>query len=164
MALFELGSTSVPARRIGWGAGGAFVAASLLWFALYASGVFPWLGYSWLKRDSFGAGPFGVIGENQAGTTFGLSTLLFFKGQEIVVDYDAEIRAGSLWFYVYDMTKIGQGGGASHYVTQSGTGVWTYAVPQTGFYKIAIGPSVVQGAGRGYDLSYSVWWGARPAS
>ncbi len=163
MAVFESGLTSVPARRIGWGAGGIFVAALLLWAALYASGVFPWLGYSWLKRESFGAGPFSVIGENQAGTSFGLSTLLFLKGQEIVVDYAAEIRAGSLRLYVYDIGKTGQGAGGSHYVTQTGSGVWTYNVPKTGLYTISIGPSVTQGAGRGFDLSYRVWWGARPA-
>ena len=163
MAVFESGSTSAPARRVGWGAGGVFAAALLLWMALYASGAFPWLGYSWLKRDSFGAGPFSIVGENQVGTDLGLSTLLFFKGQEILVDYDADIRAGSLWLYVYDVTRAGQGGGASHYVTQTGSGVWTYAVPKSGLYKISIGPSVTQGAGSGFDLSYSVWWGARPA-
>ena len=163
MAVFESGSTAVPVRRIGWGAGGVFVSALLLWIVLYASGVFPWLGYSWLKRDSFGAGPFSIVGENRVGTELGLSTLLFFRGQEIVVDYDAEIRAGSLWLYVYDITKAGQGGGASHHVTQTGAGVWTYAVPGSGLYRISIGPSVTQGAGHGYDLSYSVWWGARPA-
>ena len=164
MAAFESETTSIPVRRIGWGAGGLFGVAVLLWIVLYVSGVFPWLGYAWLTRDSFGTGSFTIVGEDQAGTSFGPTTLLFFKGQEIVIDYDAEIRAGSLWLYVYDITKIGQGGGGSHYVTETGAGVWTYAVPKTGFYKISIGPSVVQGSGRGYDLGYTVWWGARPAS
>jgi hypothetical protein len=48
-------------------------------------------------------------------------------------------------------------------VTQTEAGVWTYRVPKSGLYTISIGPSLTQGAGHGYDLSYSVWWGARPA-
>jgi hypothetical protein len=34
-------------------------------------------------------------------------------------------------------------------------------VPATGIYTVLIGPSVARGAGRGYDISYSAWWGAR---
>jgi hypothetical protein len=164
MAVFELSSQSDLRRRASLGAIGVVAALFALWALVYFSGAFPWLGYAWLKRDTFGVGPVTVIGENSAGTTFGVSTFAFFKGQEIVVDYDADIRAGSLRFYVYDMAKSGQGAGLSHYVTETGAGTWTYGVPQTGIYVIVIEPSVVRGAGRGYDMSYRVWWGARWAS
>ena len=122
---------------------------------------FPWLGYAWLTRQSFGAGPFSVIGEDQAGTNFGISTFFFMSGQEVVIDYDAEIRAGSLFLYVHDLTKAGQGLGGSHFVTESGPGVWTYRIPRTGLYAITIEPSTAKGAGSGFDMSYSAWWGAR---
>jgi hypothetical protein len=113
LAVFESGTTSLPARRIGVGAGGAFAVGLLVWLAVYASGVFPWLGYTSLQKSSFGAGPFSVIGEDSAGTEWGLSTMFFLKGQEIVIDYDADIRAGSLWLYVYDVSKTMQGCQAS---------------------------------------------------
>jgi hypothetical protein len=162
MAIFESEFGTKPsARRIGTGAGGLFVAAFLIWGALYASGIIPWLGYAWLTRQSFGAGPFGVIGEDQAGTNFGISTFFFMSGQEVVIDYDAEIRAGSLFLYVHDLTKAGQGLGGSHFVTESGVGVWTYRIPRTGLYAITIEPSTAKGAGSGFDMSYSAWWGAR---
>jgi hypothetical protein len=163
MAVFESGMTSLPARRIGAGAGGAFAVGLLLWLALYALGIFPWLGYASLQKSSFGAGPFSVVGEDSTGTEWGLSTMLFLKSQEIVIDYDADIRAGSLWLYVYDVSKTTQGSGVSYYVTKTEAGVWTYRVPASGLYTISIGPSLTQGVGHGYDLSYSVWWGARPA-
>jgi hypothetical protein len=161
MAIIEIESGAGLGKRAGIGAFWVPVAVVLLWVSLYFTGFFPWLGYAWLKQESFGAGPVTVVGEDQAGTSFGPSTFLFLKGQEIVIDYDATIRTGSLWLYVFDLTKAGQGGGGSHYVTQSGSGVWTYRVPRTGLYKITIDASVVRGAGRGYDMNYRVWWGAR---
>jgi hypothetical protein len=164
MAVFELGSQSGPRRRATWSVLGVLTALLALWALAYFSGVFPWLGYAWQKRDTFGVGPITVVGEDRAGARWGVSTFAFLKGQEIVVDYDADIRAGSLRFYVYDMTKSGQGAGAAHFVTETGAGVWTYRVPQTGVYAILIEPSVLHGVGRGYDVTYSVWWGARWAS
>ena len=162
MAIFESEFGTKPsARRIGAGAGGLFVAAFLIWGALYASGIVPWLGYAWLTRQSFGAGPLSVIGEDQAGTSFGVSTFFFVSGQEVVIDYDADIRAGSLFLYVHDLTKAGQGLGGSHFVTESGAGVWTYRIPKTGLYAITVEPSTAVGAGSGFDMSYSAWWGAR---
>jgi hypothetical protein len=151
------------ARRIGWGATALLLAAVVLWAVLYFTGALPWLGYAWLARDSFGGGRFRIIGETSAGTTFGLQRFLFLAGQEIVIDYDADIRAGSLWFYVFEPLEAELGAGTSHYVTESGAGVWTYRVPRTGFYVITIEPSSARGAGSGWDLSYRVWWGARPA-
>src|SRR5512132_1975777 len=70
------------------------------WAASYASGAWPWLGYASMTRSTFGAGPVAIVGENARGIDIGLETFFFFKGQEIVIEYDAEIRAGSLWFCV----------------------------------------------------------------
>lgn len=134
------------------------------WAAAYLSGAFPWLGYASQNSSSFGAGPIGIIGENQAGFEIGPETFLFFEGQEVIIDYDTEITAGSLWLYVYRPFDGVLGGGASHYVTASGKGTWTMPVKVTDFYQVTIKPSPTRGAGRGWDLSYSVAWGARPAA
>ena len=154
--------TASTSRLIGAVAGLAFLLAIIAWLAAYALGAFPWLGFAWLSRSSFGVGPIGIIGENRSGTSLGASNFFFFKGQEIVIDYDAEISAGSLWFYVYKPFDGELGDGASHYVTASGSGEWTVPINETGIYHITVEPSAVRGKGRGWDLSYSAWWGARP--
>ena len=103
----------------------------------------------------------GVIGHDSTGGQFGVSTFLFFEGQEIVVSYDASIRAGSLWIYVHKPYDAELGDGVSQYVTQSGKGEWRWRVPETAIYSVDIKPSVVRGPGRGYDVSYRAVWGAR---
>jgi hypothetical protein len=163
MAVFESEVSFPSTRHLGAGAAALFVGTLLVWAVLYFTGALPWLGYAWLKHDSFGAGPFSVAGEDRMGTSFGLDTFLFFRGQEIVVDYDAAIRTGSLMLYVYDMAKMGQGLGAQHFVTENGSGQWTTRIPRTGLYVISIRPSTAPGNPGGYDMSYRVWWGARPA-
>jgi hypothetical protein len=148
--------------RIGFGAAVLLVGAFVVWLAAYANGSVPWLGYAWATRTSHGAGPIGIIGETNAGTSFGIDTFIFLKGQEIVIDYDAEITAGSLWFHVFRPFDATLGDGAYHYVTASGKGAWATRIPETGLYTINIEPSAARGAGRGYDMRYTVWWGARP--
>jgi hypothetical protein len=102
-------------RPAGSIASGEFIVRAVLsclaflvgWAASYASGAWPWLGYASMTRSTFGAGPVTIIGENRRGIDVGLETFFFFKGQEIVIDYDAEIRAGSLWLYVYRPSLAG---------------------------------------------------------
>ncbi len=154
-------SAGGSATRTAFGGVLAVLAAICVWLVLYFTGLAPWLGYAWLTRSSFGAGPIGIIGENSAGTDIGPKTFLFFQGQEIVIDYDVEIRAGSLWFHVFQPYDGVLGDGRTHYVTKSGAGVWTMKVPETGIYHNTIEGSPVRGAGRGWDLDYTVWWGAR---
>ena len=101
--------------------------------------------------------------ETRIGTSLGVSTFLFFEGQEIVIDYDAEIRAGALWFYVYRPFDGELGDGVAHYLTRSGAGTWTTKVAKTGIYSVTIEPTTVRSDDRGWDMSYGVWWGARPA-
>jgi len=139
------------------------VAALVLWAIAYTSGAFPWLGYAWMERSSFGIGPVTILGENRAGTELGLDDFVFFKGQEVVIEYDADITAGSLWFHVFQPFDGELGDGTFHYVTESGKGVWTMPVEETGFYHITIEPSPVRGKGKGWDLGYTAKWGARMA-
>jgi len=141
----------------------AAVIALALWPLAYAAGFFPWLGYAWLSRSSIGVGPgHFVVGEDRAGSTFGLSTFLFFKGQTIVVSYEADIRRGCLWLQVWNMLHHGPGESSVYTcVPASGKGEWTVTVSQTGLYDIIVHPSVVRGAGPGWRMSYTAWWGAR---
>ena len=147
------------AVQVGFG----LVAAIALWLALYAVGVFPWLGYETVTRSSLGSGPnHFIIGENRAGGfSLGPRTFLFARGQTIVVSYDAEIRRGCLWMHVWNMFDHAKAEHVSQCVTKSGPGEWTVPVNQTGLYRIFIDASPIKGNRPGWDLSYSVWWGAR---
>jgi hypothetical protein len=143
----------------------AFLLAILVgWGASYLSGAWPWLGYASCTRSSFGAGGLTIVGENRRGIEFGPDDFLFFEGQEIAIDYDVEVRAGSLWFHVFQPWDFALGDGPSHYVDASGKGTWTMRVPKTAIYHITIEPSPVHGPGSGWDLTYTVYWGARAAS
>jgi hypothetical protein len=161
MSLSAIVSSGAWRGHLGAGAAAVLLFCLGVWAVAYGAGAFPWLGYAWISRSSFGAGPVGIIGETSAGTELGFSTFLFFKGQEITVAYDADIKAGSLGFYVYRPYDGTLGDGVSHYVTESGAGEWSMPVPATGIYHITIEPSPAKGAGRGYDLIYTAWWGAR---
>ena len=140
-----------------------FVAILVGWAASYATGAWPWFGYASVTRSSFGVGPIAHIGENYRGIDVGLETFPFMKGQEVVIEYEAEIRSGSLWFYVYRPFSGELGNGKSVYITESGKGVWTVPVEETGLYKISIDGSPSKGRGRGYDITYTVRWGGRGA-
>ena len=142
---------------------GLFYALAFLvgWATSYASGAWPWIGYASMTRSTFGAGPITIIGENRRGIDVGLENFCFFKGQEIVIDYDAEIRAGSLWFHVYRPFDGVLGDGPSLYITENAKGEWTVPIEATGYYHITIDGSPTKGRGRGYDISYTVKWGAR---
>lgn len=140
------------------------VAAALLWVVAYASGAYPWLGYAAMTRRSTALGGIAIAGEERMGWESGLDDFLFFRGQEVVVEYDADIRAGSLWLHVFQPYDGNLGDGVGYYVTSSGKGRWTMPVERTGYYHVTIEPSVVRGGGKGWDLSYTVKWGARPAT
>ena len=162
--LFGDHGSRTSSKQIGWTGSIVLVAAFGLWAAVYVSGVWPWLGYASASRSSFGIGPVGVVGEDSAGGSYGLSDFLFIEGQEIVIEYDADIRSGSLSFHVFRPFDGVFGDGVMYYVTESSAGAWTWRVPETAIYTVLIEPSVVRGAGRGYDMRYSACWGARKAS
>jgi hypothetical protein len=145
-------------------AAAAIVSILVVWVSSYATGVWPWIGTAWMNRSSFGAGSITIVGESRMGTEIGFDDFVFFDGQEVVIDYETEIHAGSLWFHVFQPFDGNLGDGVTHYVTESGKGTWTTPITRTGFYHVTIEASVVRGGGVGWDLSYSVKWGARPAT
>jgi hypothetical protein len=159
--LFGGTSSESAGRQIGWTGATLFAAAIGVWAAVYFSGAWPWLGYASMSKSTVSIGPIGIVGEDSTGDGYGLTDFIYLKGQEIVIEYDAEIRAGSLSFHVFQPFDGRLGDGVMHYVTESGAGTWTWRVPATGIYTVLIGASVARGAGRGYDISYSAWWGAR---
>jgi hypothetical protein len=163
MSVSESIAAASPRTRVAAAVGAVLVVAALAWVGGYASGAFPWLGYAWLSRSSVGGpgGPISIIGETKAGSEFGVSTFLFLRGQTITVSYDAYIRAGSLFLYVYQPYDDEFGDGVSTYVTTSGRGEWKVPVTRTAIYHITVEPSPAKGAGRGWDMSYRAWWGAK---
>lgn len=148
------------AMRVGLG----FVAALMSWLGLYALGLFPWLGYAAMDRSSVGIGPnHFIIGEDKTGGafSFGPQSFVFVQGQTIVVSYDADIRRGCLWMQVWHMLDHTKDAHVSQCVTASGRGEWTVPVKETGLYRIFIDSSPIKGNRPGWDMTYSVWWGAR---
>jgi hypothetical protein len=132
----------------------------LVWISGYVSGVLPWLGYASWTRSSFGAGAISIVGENRRGIDLGPETFFFFEGQELVFEYETEIRQGSLWFYVYQPFDGVLGSGDSQYVTANGKGRWTVPIRKSAFYHVSVEPSPTHGKPGGWDLSYSLKWGA----
>ncbi len=139
-----------------------FAALFVAWVVVYASGLWPWLGFANWTRSSFGAGNITIVGENRRGIDFGFDDFLFFEGQEVVIEYDVEVRRGSLWFHVFRLWDGELGDGSTHYVSETGKGTWTARIPKTGLYHITIDGSPTRGPCCGWDLSYNVSWGARP--
>lgn len=134
------------------------------WSVAYATGVYPWLGQATLTRRSTALGRIAIAGEERRGWETGLDDFVFFRGQEVIVEYDVEIRSGSLWFHVFRPFDGVLGDGVGHYVTESGKGRWTMPVEETGYYHVTVEPSPLHGPGIGWDLSYAVRWGARPST
>ena len=72
------------------------------------------------------------------------------------------MRSGALWLTV---RPSGFGDevwrdALSRHVTSDDRGHLTYRVPKTGVYEIGIDPTTAAGRGSGYDLTYTVTWGA----
>ena len=119
----------------------------------YAVGLIQTLGYEH-RTITFS----GFASGTSSGGGFGLKHMLFFKGQTFFADYDAEIREGTLRVGI--LKTLG-GQGSPHFVdvvSSSGKGETTYPIPETGIYTVFFNGSP---SGRGYDLSYTVRWGAR---
>ena len=97
-------------------------------------------------------------GSSSTGGGFGLKHMLFFEGQTFFVNYDVEIREGTLRLGI--LKTLG-GSGAPHHVdviSSNGSGETAYQIPETGIYSIFFDGSP---SANGYDVSYSVRWGAR---
>lgn len=142
------------ARQVGL----ALLAIVALWVVAYACGLWPWLGYASQSRASINVGRF-PIGEMSTGRfRLGFGTFVFFRGQRIVLDYDAQIADGCMSMHVW---RIGTADGSADFndcVDKSGQGEWTVPVTATGIYHVFVTPRSVKGR---WDMSYSIWWGAR---
>jgi hypothetical protein len=131
------------------------------WLGSYVSGLWPWLGSASITRSSISAGNITIAGESRRGLDIGFDDFVFFEGQEVVIEYDAEVRLGSLHFHLFRMWDGELGDGSSHYVSETGKGTWTAPIPKTGLYHLTIDGSPTRGRCCGWDLSYHVQWGAR---
>lgn len=125
---------------------------------LYAAGVISTLGYE-KRHVTFS----GFASGTETGGGLGLKKMVFFKGQTFFANYDVDVRTGS--FRIAVRRNTGPIGGETHFdkrIGTSGPGEVTFEIPQTGFYSVIFEGSVLGGKkGRGYDVAYSVEWGAR---
>lgn len=137
---------------------GAIVVLLALWVAAYMGGLAPWLGFEQRTVQSVGVGPVAHVGGLGGGLGIGLDSFVFLEGQELFVDYDVEIRSGSLGVRLLDW------GSFEHVwrtrIAESATGRVSFRIPRTGLYELTIEPSPLGGRGEGYDLTYGVTWGA----
>ncbi len=162
----QSGSMSLGEFRLGARQGGiigAVVLVALLgWGAAYATGAFPWTGRESATVRSFGAGKVTIVGSQKRRNSLGFKRFYYWAGQEIMLQYTADVRAGGLRIYLAHGAGLRQRVSDTWTVSQSGSGEFTYVIPQSGFYRWSINPTVTRGA-EGYDLSYTASWGARPA-
>ena len=136
----------------------ALLGALALWIGGYSAGICPWLGYASQSGSSINIGRF-PVGEASTGKfRLGFGTFVFFKGQTIIVSYKAKIAAGCLSIHVWQWAVQGAGADYNNCVAANGTGEWAVPVTATGLYHVFVTPRTVGGR---WDMSYSVWWGAR---
>jgi len=124
----------------------------------YQTGMFETLGY---ESKSIKGGGFT---SNQTGTSLGIKTMYFFKGQTVFVDYEAEVKAGSLWIRFYSLTSmLDAGTWLRHKVESTAKGTATFAVEESGWYRLDWDGTVLgkSPAGSGYDIDYTLTWGMR---
>lgn len=126
--------------------------------AAYAAGLITTLGYE-SRHVTFS----GFANGTKSGGGFGLKRALFFEGQTFFAHYDVKVREGSLRIGILE--TFGPIGDKPHFVesiTTSGSGEVSYQIPKTGIYSIYFDGSVLGDTqGKGYDIAYSVRWGAR---
>ncbi len=124
----------------------------------YQTGMFETLGY---ESKSIKGGGFT---STQSGVSLGVTTMYFFKGQTVFVDYDAEVNAGSLWIKFYNVASmLDADAWLRHKVESTGTGTASFAVEESGWYRLDWDGTVLgkSPAGSGYDIDYTLTWGMR---
>ena len=88
-------------QRINWPTWLLFILVPLLLLGVplgYQTGVFETLGFE--SKTIKGGG----FTSTQSGSSLGVKTMYFFKGQTVFVDYEAEVKAGSLWIRFYSLS------------------------------------------------------------
>lgn len=156
----SLGEFRIGARQGGI-AGLLVLLAFLGWGVAYATGLFPWTGRESATLHSLGAGKVAVFGNAGGRSAFGFSSFYYLAGQEAVLNYQAEIRKGGLRIHLSRAGGIRKRVSGTKTIGQSGSGEIAVIIPQSGLYRWTIRPTVTRGS-KGYDLSYSASWGARP--
>ncbi len=137
-------------------AGGVFL------FGAVQGGLIETLGF---ERDSKAFHSF--VSTRGGGFGLGLKYFYLREGQVAFVDYDAEVRQGSLRLGLHKMgAPIGKGPHFVHQVARSGNGRAEFAIPESGIYKFYFDGSVLGGDSGGsaaYDVSYEILWGVSGA-
>jgi hypothetical protein len=128
--------------------------------------------YQVLWRGNIGWG-FGTITDTgpisrwEQGFDLGFSLVPLVAGQEVVIDYEATVRAGAFWISAYDFGKplseprrwswnIHPGDPAS--------GSFRFTISETAIYKFSFNATSTFESARQavtYDLDYQVHWGVR---
>ena len=124
----------------------------------YQIGIFETLGYE--SKTIKGGG----FTSTQSGSSLGLTTMYFFKGQTVFVDYEAEVKAGSLGIRFYRLTSmLDADAWLRHKVESTGKATATFAVKESGWYRLDWEGTVLgkSPAGSGYDIDYTLTWGMR---
>ena len=124
----------------------------------YQAGMLETLGY---ESKSIKGGGFT---STQSGSSLGLKTMYFFKGQTVFVDYEVEVTAGSLWIKFYSLTSmLDADAWLRHKVESTKKGTATFVVEESGWYRLDWEGSVLgkSPAGSGYDIDYTLIWGVR---
>ena len=142
---------------IALGAAGAFFL-----FGAIQGGLIETLGF---ERDTKRFHTF--VSTKSGGFGLGLKYFYLREGQVAFVDYDAEVRQGSLRLGLHKMgAPIGKGPHFVHQVAQSGSGRAEFAIPESGIYKFYFNGSVLgddTSDSAVYDVSYEILWGVRGA-
>ncbi len=138
-----------------------FILVPLLLLAVplgYQAGMLETLGY---ESKSIKGGGFT---STKSGISLGVKTMYFFKGQTVFVDYEAEVKAGSLWIKFFNLTSILDAGAwLRHKVESTERGTAIFVVEESGWYRLAWDGTVLgkSPAGSGYDIDYTLTWGVR---
>ena len=136
-----------------------FVACAAIFMlaAALGTGAIQTLGYESRSKKFHG---FSSTGNGYA---LGFKQFYYRAGQEFFAKYDVDIRTGALDIRLRKSWAPMDGPAFRETILEDGQGEVTFRIPESGFYTARFEGSVL-GADRsasGYDLSYTVTWGAR---
>lgn len=99
-----------------------------------------------------------------SGYALGFKQFYYRAGQEFFARYDADIRTGALKIRLMkSWTPIDQAPHFRETILEDGQGEVSFRIPESGFYTAYFEGSVLGAdpSTGGYDVSYTVTWGAR---
>ena len=129
-----------------------FGAALCLWIVAYGSGMVPWLGSARVDET---IAPFTTT--RVGNMSFGLGTMLLFKGQTAYYDYNSSDPHGEITFDVKPLSVLGYSR-AMVRVKGARQGRLEFPIAHTGLYRFQHEPALGRRYGR---TAYTVSWGAR---